>query len=130
MLGRFLDLERLSKITAAESSPESLRTRAEELLDARRLEEAVQILSALIAVKPDSHWGYRMRGVVRSELGDIEGGGADLDRSVELAPDRAAAWARRAELRASGPDLASATFDAERALELDPESTAAEPLGI
>lgn len=112
-------------MTAAESSPESLRTRAEVLLDAHRLEEAVEVLTALIAVDPDNHWAHRVRGVVRSELGDIEGAGADLDRSVQLAPEDAAGWARRAELRASSFDLASATVDAERALELDPESLVA-----
>jgi tetratricopeptide (TPR) repeat protein len=112
-------------MTAAESRSESLRTRAEELLDAHRLEEAVEVLTALIAVVPDDHWGYRVRGVVRSELGDFAGAETDLDRSVQLAPEDAAGWARRAELRASGSDLASATVDAERALELDPASLVA-----
>ena len=113
------------ELTAAEPSADTLRTRAEELLAAHLLDEAVEVLTALIELEPDNHWGYRVRGVVRSELGDTDGAGVDLDRSVEFAPEEAAGWVRRAELRAAAGDLAAAAVDVERALELDPQSVVA-----
>jgi hypothetical protein len=62
---------------AADVNPESLRARVLELLDARGLVEAVQLLTQLIGVDPENEWTYRQRGVARSELGDTEGARAD-----------------------------------------------------
>jgi serine/threonine protein kinase/Tfp pilus assembly protein PilF len=50
------------------------------------LERIAADASKAIELDPTSHSAWNMRGFARCELGDVEGGSADLEKAVELMP--------------------------------------------
>jgi tetratricopeptide (TPR) repeat protein/tRNA A-37 threonylcarbamoyl transferase component Bud32 len=56
-------------------------------LGLRRGPEAVEALSACVALRPDDPWGYSVRGLVLGLVDRYAEGEADLERALALAPD-------------------------------------------
>lgn len=65
------------------------------------------------------------RGVARVRTGDIDGGIADHDRAIALAPEFALAYANRGSAFSRKGEFARAVADFDRALELKPKLASA-----
>src|SRR5688572_22884347 len=71
--------------------------RAVELLKARRTAEAIPLLDAVIAARPDSAVAFLQRGRARAILRQPELAEADYTEAIRLQPTLASPWYERAE---------------------------------
>lgn len=94
--------------------------KAQELVDAERPEEALELLDPLLAADAADAGALLLRSTARFMLGEVETGKRDLARSLELDPGQRRAWLMRAGLEVAEEryDAAQASF--ERAAALDP----------
>jgi tetratricopeptide (TPR) repeat protein len=84
-------------------------------LTLRQGPEAVEALTACVALRPDSPWGYSMRGLVLGELNRYAEAEENLSRAIELDPDFRPARLSRGVvywLQKKKDDAALADFDA------------------
>jgi protein O-GlcNAc transferase len=109
---------------APRATPDELE-RAKTLQQEGRLEEAVQVLSALIECTPDNAEPYYKRGNVLNGLGRSDAALADYDRAIELNPSHAYAFCNRGSVldRLGRGEEALASY--ERAIALDPRDALA-----
>lgn len=92
----------------------------QELLDAQRISEAMQLLDGVIDRDPKNARAFLLRSTARFFEGKTAKGRKDLDRALELDPNLRQAWLNRA-----GLDLAEQNYDASfeallKAQEIDP----------
>lgn len=113
-----------SDAAPAAASPDRTATLAkvQELLDAERPEEALALIEPLLARSPEDAQALLARSTARFMLGEMEGGRADLDRSLALDPGQRQAWLNRAALDLAGEDYAGALQAFEKAEALDPRA--------
>lgn len=108
---------------AASSDRTATLAKVQELIDAERPEEALELIEPLLAGNPQDPQALLARSTARFMLGEIEGGRADLDRSLALDPKQRRAWLNRAALDLAGEDYAGALEAFRKAEELDPRAT-------
>ena len=96
--------------------------KAQELVDAERPEEALELLEPVLKRDPADAQALLLRSTARFMVGEMEGGRADLDRSLQLDPNQRRAWLNRAALDLAGKDYAGALEAFRRAERLDPRA--------
>jgi tetratricopeptide (TPR) repeat protein len=77
-------------MTDAEREQE--RERAADLEDARRYDEAIAVLDALLAQHPDDGWALYNRGNVYFKLHDLDRAIASYDAASRVMPGEASPW--------------------------------------
>lgn len=97
--------------------------KVQELLDAERPEEALELIEPLLAGRAEDAQALLARSTAHFMLGELEAGRADLDRSLALDPSQRQAWLNRAALDLAGEDHAGALEAFQRAEQLDPRAT-------
>jgi tetratricopeptide (TPR) repeat protein len=78
-----------------------------------------------IKMRPDDPFGYLMRGIARSELGNSDGALADMDEAVKRSSNYVPALIRRARLVWARQQADRAIADLDRAIALDGREPAA-----
>lgn len=94
--------------------------KAQELVDAERPEEALELLEPLLADQPADAEALLLRSTARLMLGERKAGRADLDRVLRLDPNQRRAWLNRAALDLAEHDYAGALEAFQRAETLAP----------
>jgi tetratricopeptide (TPR) repeat protein len=104
-------------------SHDAIRTckKAKARISARKYEEALKILDALIEAHPEFPEGPLRRGQCLKQLGRLEEAEAYFNRAVELVPDCAEFLHERGHFLECHGEYARAAADYERALELEPD---------
>jgi tetratricopeptide (TPR) repeat protein len=108
-------------LSAAETVEERLAT-AQELIDEQRYDDALKLLGKLARTKPPPARAFLLRSDIHFINGDIEAGGQDLDRALEIDPDMRQAWLNRAALDLSKGRLDEALKALGKARQLDPSA--------
>ncbi|HXO18317.1 MAG TPA: hypothetical protein VOA87_00165 [Thermoanaerobaculia bacterium] len=95
---------------------------AQELIDARKPQQALPLLDALLAREPANARGLLLRSTARFLTDDLDGGKKDLDRALELDPTLRQGWLNRAALEVAGKRYDAALAAFARAEVLDPKA--------
>jgi tetratricopeptide (TPR) repeat protein len=120
-----LNLDRIDEAMADANKAAELseRDRFSRLYIARHVGDwqlAIDDASALIAIEPGDAptlpYLYSVRGLARVEAGDVDGGMADIEEALRIAPAQPAALDRRAYARYLAGDYVGAESDLEQAL--------------
>lgn len=90
------------------------------LVQTEKNEEAIQVLAALLARKPEDANGQNNLGVLLKQMGRPVEARQRFDRAVEIEPGYAKAWLNRAVLSIESGIERDAMQDIQRAIELDP----------
>jgi tetratricopeptide (TPR) repeat protein len=94
--------------------------RAQEMIDAERPQEALDLLDPYLKRHPDDAAALLARSTVRFMLGDVAAGRRDLDRSLKLEPTQRQGWLNQAALAVSEERYDDALAAFRRAETLDP----------
>lgn len=102
------------------SSPEKLFTEALALLKAGKYEEAASKAREAVAKAPGSAAGREILGAALVKKGDLDGGLAELKRSVSLEPARHTAWTKIGDVHLARKQLPEAKAAFYKAAAIDP----------
>jgi tetratricopeptide (TPR) repeat protein len=99
-----------------------LQQLVESLTELGRHPQAKTRIDAALAVTPDSHQLYELRGLALARAGDVAGSAEAFRKAIELEPDSAAAHLGLGTATATQGDLAQAIGLLDRSYALDPSS--------
>jgi len=102
------------------SLPEAVEVRARQLLDGRKLDEAEEMLRALIAREPTGGMAWFLRGRVRHAQGDLDAAIDFLRKAIALEPRLVPAHSDLGIFLQNRGQLAEAEACFRRAIELAP----------
>ena len=102
-----------------------LRRRAYVVAQQGNHQEAIDILSQLIACNPQSATDYNNRGLVYFQGGQLEAALSDYNTALQLNPRLASAYNNRANYYAAQGQLAAAIADYEKAIDFNPSNVRA-----
>ena len=102
-----------------------LRRRAYAVAQQGNYEEAIDILSQLIACNPQSATDYNNRGLVYFQSGQRAAALSDYNTALQLNPRLASAYNNRANYYAAQGQLAAAIADYEKAIDFNPSNVRA-----
>lgn len=105
------------KATAAASL-----ARAQKLVDSGQPQEALPLLDQALREAPSDARALLLRSTARFMTADLDGGRADLDRSLQIDPGLRQAWLNRAALDIADKRYAPALEALQRAEQLDPSA--------
>lgn len=88
-------------------------------------EEAIDILSQLIACNPQSATDYNNRGLVYFQGGQLKAALSDYNTALKIDPRLASAYNNRANYYAAQGQLAAAIADYEKAIDFNPSNVRA-----
>lgn len=97
-----------------------LFARAEESLEAEKIELAIALLDHAIGLAPSFAQAYALRGAARLASDDMAGAIGDFTRTIELEPRQFEARIALAEILLAGGDRAAASAMLQKALEWNP----------
>ncbi|MEZ5197176.1 MAG: tetratricopeptide repeat protein [Bacteroidales bacterium] len=78
-------------------------------------EQAIRICDKLITYKPESYYGYYLRGLNNYLLEDYDDAITDFDMALKLNPDFTDAYIKRAKAKSKSNNLIGAIADYNRA---------------
>jgi tetratricopeptide (TPR) repeat protein len=125
-LHRFDDAVREAKQLLARF-PDDVRTHgwlAQALLSLDREEEALDVVTAGLALDPEEEWFYRLRALGQRQQGQLKEALASLDEALRLDPDLAQAHHLQSLVLSDLRRRSEARAAAERAVALSPETAA------
>lgn len=94
--------------------------RSKEAIVNDRYTEAIDLLNAVIRVRPDMHEPFFLRAIAKYNLGDYKGSERDLTKAIDIKPNFPDALMYRGVSRERMLNFSDANRDFDRALELDP----------
>jgi Flp pilus assembly protein TadD len=106
-------------------SPHEKWIKAQELLIARKLNEALVLLNEALEVEPHNANFISERAVVYFHLGDKNLALLELDRAVALEPNNPYRYSSRAYIKSSMKMTKGAILDYEKCVQLDPDDAVA-----
>ena len=92
----------------------------EQLVNMNRLDEAIELITKLLAASP-SEGMYRMRAILHRSSGKIEQAASDLNKAIAMAPKDPMTLLQRAEVALDREDIKSAKEDYRIALQVAPQ---------
>ncbi len=103
------------------SSAEEFFNKGINLYEGNKYQEALDMYTVAIGLKPDFANAYNNRGLVKSALEDYSGAVGDLSRAIQLNPDDADFYFNRGSLKDELQDYSGAIVDYSRAILLKPD---------
>lgn len=94
--------------------------RLQSYVDLNQFDDALRCTEQLVEISPRESYGWRCRGWLRVQLGDLARALADYDAAISMDPQDAVAYWWRADFHGSQGNAESAAVDRKRALEIEP----------
>lgn len=113
----------LSGPLAAQINVNNYLFRSKQAIVDNRYPEAIDLLNAVIRVRPEMHDPFFLRAVAKYNLGDFKGAETDLTAALEIKPNFTDALMYRGICRERLLNFNDAIRDFDRALKLDPFHT-------
>ncbi|MCH1494499.1 MAG: tetratricopeptide repeat protein [Rubripirellula sp.] len=92
----------------------------EELVNLNRLDEAIELVTKLLAKSP-SEGMYRMRAILHRSKGNLDEALSDLNKAIAMAPKDPMTLLQRAEVALDRDDIKSAKEDFRNATQVAPQ---------